>query len=197
MKNPEQNFIVTLDCICLNIFWLFWFYINLLLHFVSVQLFVDYTAETYSKFMQGDDTFEDEDETFLIKLSKQDVPLWSKSFYMLVAQCEDICFNFILAILWENSDQNWYLELKCVCACVCVFSQRGCTTLMKLCWPRWRRSTKYWVMRLNDWRRRTRRSEDFWIDTSTCVQIRLLIWILDIFIPICYIQGYQFIQTTD
>lgn len=50
-------------------------YINLLLHFVSAQLFVDYTAETYSKFMQGDDTFEDEDETFLIKLSELGVPL--------------------------------------------------------------------------------------------------------------------------
>ncbi|XP_036953357.1 kinetochore protein NDC80 homolog isoform X2 [Acanthopagrus latus] len=34
------------------------------------KLFVDYTAETYSKFMQGDDTFEDEDETFLIKLKR-------------------------------------------------------------------------------------------------------------------------------
>uniref|UniRef100_A0A3Q0R9T2 Kinetochore protein NDC80 n=1 Tax=Amphilophus citrinellus TaxID=61819 RepID=A0A3Q0R9T2_AMPCI len=34
------------------------------------KLFLDYTAETYSKFMQGDDTFEEEDETFLIKLKK-------------------------------------------------------------------------------------------------------------------------------
>ncbi|XP_074526599.1 kinetochore protein NDC80 homolog isoform X2 [Halichoeres trimaculatus] len=34
------------------------------------KLFLDYTAETYSKFMQGDDTFEDEDETFFNKLKK-------------------------------------------------------------------------------------------------------------------------------
>ncbi|XP_029998550.1 kinetochore protein NDC80 homolog [Sphaeramia orbicularis] len=34
------------------------------------KLFHDYTVETYSKFMQGDDTFEDEDEAFLIKLKK-------------------------------------------------------------------------------------------------------------------------------
>lgn len=35
-----------------------------------VQLFLDYTAETYSKFMKGEDTFEDEDEVFLSKLSE-------------------------------------------------------------------------------------------------------------------------------
>ncbi|XP_072243926.1 kinetochore protein NDC80 homolog [Leuresthes tenuis] len=34
------------------------------------KLFLEYTAETYSKFMQGDDTFEDEDEAFLTKLKK-------------------------------------------------------------------------------------------------------------------------------
>ncbi|XP_029366978.1 kinetochore protein NDC80 homolog isoform X1 [Echeneis naucrates] len=34
------------------------------------KLFLDYTVETYSKFMQGDDTFEDEDEAFLTKLKK-------------------------------------------------------------------------------------------------------------------------------
>ncbi|XP_060894851.1 kinetochore protein NDC80 homolog isoform X1 [Labrus mixtus] len=34
------------------------------------KLFLDYTAETYSKFMHGDDTFQDEDETFLNKLKK-------------------------------------------------------------------------------------------------------------------------------
>ncbi|KAM4577400.1 kinetochore protein NDC80 homolog [Odontesthes bonariensis] len=34
------------------------------------KLFLDYTAETYSKFMQGNDTFEDEDEAFLNKLKK-------------------------------------------------------------------------------------------------------------------------------
>ncbi|XP_026044425.1 kinetochore protein NDC80 homolog isoform X1 [Astatotilapia calliptera] len=34
------------------------------------KLFLDYTAETYSKFMQGDDTFEEEDEAFLVKLKK-------------------------------------------------------------------------------------------------------------------------------
>ncbi|XP_035513650.1 kinetochore protein NDC80 homolog [Morone saxatilis] len=34
------------------------------------KLFLDYTAETYSKFMQGDDTFEDEDDLFLTKLKK-------------------------------------------------------------------------------------------------------------------------------
>ncbi|TKS78612.1 Kinetochore protein NDC80 -like protein [Collichthys lucidus] len=34
------------------------------------KLFLEYTAETYSKFMQGDDTFEDEDEAFLNKLKK-------------------------------------------------------------------------------------------------------------------------------
>ena len=43
---------------------------NILFHFIPVQLFLDYTAATYSKFMQGDDTFEDEDEAFLTKLSK-------------------------------------------------------------------------------------------------------------------------------
>lgn len=75
-------------------------YINLLLHFVPVQLFVDYTAETYSKFMQGDDTFEDEDETFLIKLSKQDVPLWSESFFMLVCIFEHNVKTFV-SILFE------------------------------------------------------------------------------------------------
>ncbi|KAM9352279.1 kinetochore protein NDC80 homolog [Symphorus nematophorus] len=34
------------------------------------KLFLDYTAETYAKFMQGDDTFEDEDERFLTKLKR-------------------------------------------------------------------------------------------------------------------------------
>lgn len=38
-----------------------------------MQLFLDYTAETYSKFMQGDDTYEDEDEMFLTKLSKYSI----------------------------------------------------------------------------------------------------------------------------
>ena len=37
--------------------------------FVS-QLFHEYTAETYQKFIQGTDTFEDEDETFVNKLSE-------------------------------------------------------------------------------------------------------------------------------
>ncbi|XP_051797492.1 kinetochore protein NDC80 homolog [Acanthochromis polyacanthus] len=32
------------------------------------KLFLDHTAETYSKFMQGQDTFEEEDEAFLTKL---------------------------------------------------------------------------------------------------------------------------------
>uniref|UniRef100_A0A668AZK5 Kinetochore protein NDC80 n=1 Tax=Myripristis murdjan TaxID=586833 RepID=A0A668AZK5_9TELE len=32
------------------------------------KLFLDYTAETYSKFMQGADTFEDEDEAYLDRL---------------------------------------------------------------------------------------------------------------------------------
>lgn len=36
-----------------------------------VQLFLDYTAETYSKFMQCEDTFEEEDEVFLSKLSER------------------------------------------------------------------------------------------------------------------------------
>lgn len=35
-----------------------------------VQLFLDYTAETYSKFMQCEDTFDEEDEVFLSKLSE-------------------------------------------------------------------------------------------------------------------------------
>ncbi|XP_034548550.1 kinetochore protein NDC80 homolog isoform X2 [Notolabrus celidotus] len=34
------------------------------------KLFLDYTAETYSKFMLGDDIFEEEDETFINKLKK-------------------------------------------------------------------------------------------------------------------------------
>uniref|UniRef100_A0A3B4AGW3 Kinetochore protein NDC80 n=1 Tax=Periophthalmus magnuspinnatus TaxID=409849 RepID=A0A3B4AGW3_9GOBI len=34
------------------------------------KLFFDYTAETYSKFIQGQDTFEDEDEVFIQKLQK-------------------------------------------------------------------------------------------------------------------------------
>lgn len=34
------------------------------------KLFMDYTAETYSKFMQGADTFEAEDEAYLTKLKK-------------------------------------------------------------------------------------------------------------------------------
>ncbi|XP_071369587.1 kinetochore protein NDC80 homolog [Centroberyx affinis] len=34
------------------------------------KLFLDYTAETYGKFMQGADTFEDEDDTYLSKLKK-------------------------------------------------------------------------------------------------------------------------------
>lgn len=51
------------------------FFFNLLFHFFPVQLFVDYTAETYSKFMQGDDTFEDEDESFLTKLSKHSISI--------------------------------------------------------------------------------------------------------------------------
>lgn len=42
---------------------------------VLVQLFLDYTAETYSKFMQGDDTFEEEDDSFLTKLSKHSISL--------------------------------------------------------------------------------------------------------------------------
>ncbi|KAG7223441.1 hypothetical protein INR49_015544 [Caranx melampygus] len=36
----------------------------------NVKLFLDYTAETYAKFMQGNDTFEDDDEAFLTKLKK-------------------------------------------------------------------------------------------------------------------------------
>ncbi|XP_041643741.1 kinetochore protein NDC80 homolog isoform X2 [Cheilinus undulatus] len=34
------------------------------------KLFLDYTAETYSKFMQGDDIFHEEDQAFLNKLKK-------------------------------------------------------------------------------------------------------------------------------
>lgn len=34
------------------------------------RLFFDYTAETYSKFIQGDDVFEEEDEAFVNKLKK-------------------------------------------------------------------------------------------------------------------------------
>lgn len=34
------------------------------------KLFLDYSAETYAKFMQGADTFEDEDEAYLAKLKK-------------------------------------------------------------------------------------------------------------------------------
>ncbi|XP_008322998.1 kinetochore protein NDC80 homolog [Cynoglossus semilaevis] len=34
------------------------------------KLFADYTAETYSKFMQGIDSYDDEDEAFLAKLKK-------------------------------------------------------------------------------------------------------------------------------
>ncbi|KAI3372804.1 hypothetical protein L3Q82_023264, partial [Scortum barcoo] len=34
------------------------------------RLFLDYTAETYCKFIQGEDTFEEEDEVFLSKLKK-------------------------------------------------------------------------------------------------------------------------------
>ncbi|XP_028298493.1 kinetochore protein NDC80 homolog, partial [Gouania willdenowi] len=34
------------------------------------KLFLDYTAETYSKFMQGNDIFEDEDDSFLTRLKK-------------------------------------------------------------------------------------------------------------------------------
>lgn len=36
-----------------------------------LQLFLDYTAETYSKFMHGEDVFEEEEEAFLTKLSKR------------------------------------------------------------------------------------------------------------------------------
>lgn len=56
----------------LNILWLL------------LQLFLDYTAETYSKFMQGDDTFEDEDESFLTKLSKHSISLWSFNSYVIL-----------------------------------------------------------------------------------------------------------------
>ncbi|MEQ2170510.1 hypothetical protein GOODEAATRI_000885 [Goodea atripinnis] len=35
------------------------------------KLFLDYMADTYSKFMHGEDVFEDEDEAFFTKLSKQ------------------------------------------------------------------------------------------------------------------------------
>lgn len=41
-----------------------------LFYMFYVQLFLDYTAETYSKFMQGEDSFEDEEELFLSKLSE-------------------------------------------------------------------------------------------------------------------------------
>ncbi len=46
--------------------------------FVPVQLFLDYTAETYCKFMQGDDTFEHEDEAFITKLSKHIISVKDK-----------------------------------------------------------------------------------------------------------------------
>lgn len=39
-------------------------------YILILQLFLDYMAETYSKFMHGEDVFEDEDEAFLTKLSK-------------------------------------------------------------------------------------------------------------------------------
>uniref|UniRef100_A0A3Q1GU30 Kinetochore protein NDC80 n=1 Tax=Acanthochromis polyacanthus TaxID=80966 RepID=A0A3Q1GU30_9TELE len=38
------------------------------------KLFLDHTAETYSKFMQGQDTFEEEDEAFLTKLNNLPSP---------------------------------------------------------------------------------------------------------------------------
>lgn len=39
-------------------------------------------------------------------------------------------------------------------------------------------------MRLNDWRRRARRSEDFYIDVSPCVEIRLDFKILILQLPL-------------
>lgn len=51
---------------------------------VPVQLFFDYTADAYAKFMQGNDTFEEDDEAFITKLSKQSV-----YFYLFIFEIFD------------------------------------------------------------------------------------------------------------
>lgn len=40
---------------------------------LSLQLFIEYCSKTYNKFMQGADTFEDEDADYLSQLSKLDL----------------------------------------------------------------------------------------------------------------------------
>lgn len=52
--------------------------------FVPLQLFLDYTAETYAKFMQGNDTFEDDDDAFLTKLSECSIYFCSFIFKYLI-----------------------------------------------------------------------------------------------------------------
>lgn len=40
---------------------------------LCLQLFLEYSSKTYNKFMQGADTFEDEDADYLSHLSKSDL----------------------------------------------------------------------------------------------------------------------------
>lgn len=49
---------------------LLFFYSLFIISLTSRQLFLDYTAETYSKFIQGEDAYEDEDDAFFTTLSK-------------------------------------------------------------------------------------------------------------------------------
>lgn len=52
---------------------------------------MDYCSDTYNKFMQGADTFEDEDEDYLNKLSKSQ-PMWWWHMYF------EYCENDLLSV---------------------------------------------------------------------------------------------------
>lgn len=43
------------------------------------QLFLEYCSKTYNKFMQGADTFEDEDTDYFCNLSKSDQETYLKA----------------------------------------------------------------------------------------------------------------------
>lgn len=57
-----------------------------------MQLFHDYTAKCYYKFMHGNDSYEEEDETFAAKLSKYRPFIW------LFISC--FYFLFFFVKLW-------------------------------------------------------------------------------------------------
>lgn len=81
---------------------------------------MDYCSDTYNKFMQGADMFEDEDEDYLNKLSKSQ-PMWWRHMY----------FEY------GKNDLHWVEP--CVSMGLVTFicvssSQRGCIMWMRRCY---------------------------------------------------------------